>query len=315
MSAGICIGFLFGIPRAPTVEDEDGKRRYGVNTNLEQISDWLTKIIVGVSLIQLRAVPGYVSRLLQRLGPSFGGDLGFVLSILVGYSVCGFLVGYLLTRLYMAGALSRADQTLRQIGREVARVGRATAEKDTAGTTDPAVDPVSPDQESAAIEVGRLALVADTQALRDQVAALAREYEAIRAAYPSGTERTRMMSVVASKMRALSLACYSLLPALARSRKPGERLAAVSFLEVKPSEELVPWLAERIEQEKPFVGYHSAWALRHAARKLPLSALPPVAEAIRRGLAYLREHDPAAGDRIATLEAALRELEQRQAEA
>ena len=307
VSSGLCLGFLFGIPRTPVTTAEVNAKRYGVNTNLEQISDWLTKIIVGFGLIQLREIPGYVGRLLRRLAPSFGGDSGFVLSIVVGYSICGFLLGYLLTRLYLAAALERADSSLRKIDQAVERIGAAAA----AGTRDPASDPVSLAEESAAREVGRLALTADSQALRNQVADLAREYEAIRAAYPGGDRRTRLMEVVASKMRALSYACYALLPDLARSTSEGERLAAVSFLEVKPSEEYLTWLADRIEREKPFISYHAAWALRHAARKLPVSALDRVEQEIRRGFAHLESTGQTATDREDTLRAALADLDER----
>jgi hypothetical protein len=70
-SIGSLIGFLFGIPRTlqlevpitPKTQDagkSDGKDdsfRQNVNTNLEQISDWLTKILVGVGLTQLDQAP------------------------------------------------------------------------------------------------------------------------------------------------------------------------------------------------------------------------------------------------------------------
>ncbi|MDQ2643463.1 MAG: hypothetical protein M3020_06600 [Myxococcota bacterium] len=73
---GILLGFLFGIPRTTVAErapnpvtDPPGGREpvpagtsplsapYSVNTNLEQISDWLTKILVGVGLTQLNEIP------------------------------------------------------------------------------------------------------------------------------------------------------------------------------------------------------------------------------------------------------------------
>src|SRR5216684_1230684 len=67
LAAGVLIGFLFGIPRTqqkegqksdPTIGSQPGVADgYGVNTNLEQISDWLTKIIVGVGLVQLTVIP------------------------------------------------------------------------------------------------------------------------------------------------------------------------------------------------------------------------------------------------------------------
>ena len=56
---GGLVGFLFGIPRAvqgstaPT-----GAAQYQANTNLEQVSDWLTKIIVGVSLVEIGRIIG-----------------------------------------------------------------------------------------------------------------------------------------------------------------------------------------------------------------------------------------------------------------
>src|SRR5258708_2722865 len=60
LAAGILIGFLFGIPRTLQREGTNGAaganstaEAYGVNTTLEQISDWLTKIIVGVGLLPL----------------------------------------------------------------------------------------------------------------------------------------------------------------------------------------------------------------------------------------------------------------------
>ena len=57
------IGFLFGIPR-PTVIDasEQSKSGYIGNDNLLQVSDWITKIIVGLGLTQIHHMP----RLLQK---------------------------------------------------------------------------------------------------------------------------------------------------------------------------------------------------------------------------------------------------------
>jgi hypothetical protein len=56
---GGLLGFLFGIPR--TVQGTGASTsgpQYDANTNLEQVSDWLTKILVGVGLVQIgRALP------------------------------------------------------------------------------------------------------------------------------------------------------------------------------------------------------------------------------------------------------------------
>lgn len=50
------MGFVFGIPRINTTDAVvigRPPRLVRPNSNLEQISDWLTKILVGVSLTQL----------------------------------------------------------------------------------------------------------------------------------------------------------------------------------------------------------------------------------------------------------------------
>lgn len=131
-AAGALAGFLFGIPRvlqtdqpvAPAGEqqasdpssdqDGNGTARYQVNTNLEQISDWLTKIIVGIGLVELRNVPGAVQDLAEYFAKSVPGQgleaMGG--AIVVYFGVLGFLLGYLATRLYLAGAFSRADRLM-----------------------------------------------------------------------------------------------------------------------------------------------------------------------------------------------------------
>src|SRR6185369_1301567 len=79
MVVGVCLGFLFGIPRtlqgvhpppaAGAAADATSPATLGVNTNLEQISDWLTKIIVGLGLINLDKLPRKIDNLLVRLAP------------------------------------------------------------------------------------------------------------------------------------------------------------------------------------------------------------------------------------------------------
>jgi len=114
---GVLLGFIFGIPRALQSQSQgqnqaDTGPTYHVNTNLEQISDWLTKIIVGVSLVELGRVP----ELFGRLGAYLSTCLGelckgpsVAVVVVVLFVVLGFLAGYLLTRLYLTGAFRRAE--------------------------------------------------------------------------------------------------------------------------------------------------------------------------------------------------------------
>jgi hypothetical protein len=75
--AGGLLGFLFGIPRSLAgPEGADGKTELGAyrpNTNLEQISDWLTKILVGVGFVQFTTLARHAGELVNFLGPALGG--------------------------------------------------------------------------------------------------------------------------------------------------------------------------------------------------------------------------------------------------
>lgn len=140
---GGLLGFLFGIPRTlqagpplkgasasePDVPDQSPDRasvhsassaNYVPNTNLEQISDWLTKILVGVGLTQVHAIYGKTAEVAGFLGLTLSNGSNetgrvFGWSIIIFYSVSGFLLGYLWTRLYLPGALHEADLASRAL--------------------------------------------------------------------------------------------------------------------------------------------------------------------------------------------------------
>lgn len=120
---GGLIGFLFGIPRTLTQDFIEAPRngsngptanaanrnRIQANTNLEQISDWLTKILVGVGLTQIPGILAAVDRLIEKVAPGLGSQSplhgpvreSFALALLVYFSVCGFFLGFLWARLYL----------------------------------------------------------------------------------------------------------------------------------------------------------------------------------------------------------------------
>lgn len=116
---GGLLGFLFAIPRY-LVQDASSRAspnsesfgiRYDPNDNLVQISDWLTKILVGVGLTQITKVPEF----LERFGEYFGQSLGdsgksVSITILILFSISGFLFGYIWTRIFFAGELYLADE-------------------------------------------------------------------------------------------------------------------------------------------------------------------------------------------------------------
>jgi hypothetical protein len=121
---GALVGFLFGIPRTlsspsdePSLAGGRGDEfvHYRVNTNLEQISDWLTKILVGVGLAELHRLPAAVGGAADYFAASIGGraaaDLaGFVVALLVYFSIVGLMTGYLGTRVLLAPLFKLADR-------------------------------------------------------------------------------------------------------------------------------------------------------------------------------------------------------------
>jgi hypothetical protein len=106
----------------------------------------------------------------------------------------------------------------------------------------------------------------DIALVREQVDALATEYETIRASMPRGDSRTRRMEVVVSKMRTIGRAAYPLRYDLFQSPSPGRRLQVIACLQIVPDYDLLEWLADRIGTEKPFIAYHALIALNTAAR-------------------------------------------------
>jgi hypothetical protein len=129
----------------------------------------------------------------------------------------------------------------------------------------------------------------------------------------AGDPRTRKMEVVASKMRALGLAGYPMLPELAASASPGQRLAAVVILQSIPNPDYIPWLAQRLRVEAPFVGYHAAVALLTAVRALHTSHGQELREAIAEAKKGLEETIGGGGarhtDRYIVLDEAEQELQ------
>jgi hypothetical protein len=141
-SAGLVggiIGLLFGIPKtrsdpgsvgpspadnaAKLLADPNRRSGYDANTNLEQISDWLTKIIVGVSLTELPTIRAEFHKAATYLGDGFvttgpqgaaaAAPLAAALILVYGLTG-GFLAGYLLTRIFLQGAFERLHQVERQ---------------------------------------------------------------------------------------------------------------------------------------------------------------------------------------------------------
>ena len=105
-------------------------------------------------------------------------------------------------------------------------------------------------------------------AIKTRMLGFAQEYETTRASMSHGPDRTRAMNGVVSKMRTLALAADIFLDTfMVSANSPGQRLAAVCILQLKPQMSAVPWLVERMRIEQPFVFFHAAIALLNTVRR------------------------------------------------
>ena len=110
---GTILGFLFGLPR--TVVKQDSEALLATNTNLDQISDWLTKILVGLGLVEIGRLAHGLNGLASSLGQALGNGSGahtFSIGMLVYSLADGFLVGYLWTRIVLSPILKAAAEDL-----------------------------------------------------------------------------------------------------------------------------------------------------------------------------------------------------------
>jgi len=131
--AGAFLGFLFGLPRPmtaaeappaaaggastpPGVTRRQATRAWELSTNLTQISDWLTKIIVGVSLVEAKSSWGEIQVLSSGAADwLFGmrhGSPVLIPAAMLGGAVFGFLFAYLYTELIIALLIAGADRGL-----------------------------------------------------------------------------------------------------------------------------------------------------------------------------------------------------------
>lgn len=168
MVAGGLLGFLFGLPRdfagdaRPAAKigtgGDDGEAEAGeaparapggrwVNNNLIEVSDWLTKIVVGLGLVQFSEIVLWLGQTGELLGLAAGLPIEvasvFGVCVILLNFVLGFLVVYLYSRTLLTvlfATVSRQidDALARQLGeikeqqaRELGQIKELQAEQRT----------------------------------------------------------------------------------------------------------------------------------------------------------------------------------------
>lgn len=121
MSGGL-IGFLFGIPRILQNNSENNKdiliKETVIiqNDNLVQVSDWLTKIIVGVGLTQLHNIPFALKSLGDFIQVSASSNVSITvntsISVIIYFTITGFAFSYLWTRIYFTPLIANTTNNI-----------------------------------------------------------------------------------------------------------------------------------------------------------------------------------------------------------
>jgi tetratricopeptide (TPR) repeat protein len=129
MSAGLvggALGFLFGLPARAgqsgnasadgTAQGGSQSTRWLPSTNLIQITDWLTKTLVGVSLVEAKsAYQGFVTlssaASLNLLGGMFGSGI-VAPAVMIGGAILGFKLCNIYTLLYLARLIADAGTVI-----------------------------------------------------------------------------------------------------------------------------------------------------------------------------------------------------------
>jgi hypothetical protein len=328
LAAGAALGFLFGIPKTgtptargqntrestaslnkPAATDQDRSPTGLANTNLEEVSDWLTKIVVGLTLVHLETIRKYVVQVSTNMAGSLGetptaAAQSFASALIVGFFVLGFLCGYLYTRIFLQGAFARSDPRLMRFKQVIEReLSHASApEPEAPQSTVP-----SQEQLQSAERVRQAAPANNPQAVIAPLKALAAEYERTRAAMPPSPERTQAMSEVTSRMFTFGLAAAPYIRELANSASSGERLAAVIILRAKFDPEYAEWLAKRLVDDPPFIGYQAAKALLAGVRLVGGGQKSRLQDAVRDAKETLQRQNLKDANRDALIEQILRE--------
>ena len=123
LGAGSLIGIIFGIPRSASRSPEQGKTGLAelrANTNMEEISDWLTKLLVGAGLVELKELPQAIDSAARYIAPALQSRAGMppttlmsiAAAILIYFSVEGFISGYIFARVYFTLVLDLANRQL-----------------------------------------------------------------------------------------------------------------------------------------------------------------------------------------------------------
>jgi tetratricopeptide (TPR) repeat protein len=156
-AAGGFLGFLFGVPRVSegVANPKAPSGSVVSNTNLEQVSDWLTKIVVGVTLVQFHQANDLLVMFRDQVDLAVGGKPNGIHGagladclVLVAASIAGFLAAYLKSKTDLMRAFMEPMQNARTIIGQVIQDVLETSARDVLNR--PTSEPDSTSKDAAA---------------------------------------------------------------------------------------------------------------------------------------------------------------------
>jgi hypothetical protein len=110
LMAGFLAGFLIGVPRSVSsgqVRLSGNDQKFSPSTNLAEISDWLTKLLLGAGLVSLSRLGGPLGMLIDDVAAGLYGQKATPAiiqsakvtagAIMIAFAVLGLLVSYIVT--------------------------------------------------------------------------------------------------------------------------------------------------------------------------------------------------------------------------
>lgn len=157
---GAVLGLLFGLPRILAAGSSEDHHGYRANGNLEEVSDWLTKILLGAGISQLGNVGAALTAVVNYISPGIGNSSAakaFAAGLIVSYVVGGFFLGYLFARLRLGPAFLVADDRSKKLAKPQTlkdlRELEAIIQPDDRRHGLPAADTLTKEQAKRTIEV------------------------------------------------------------------------------------------------------------------------------------------------------------------
>ena len=145
------------------------------------------------------------------------------------------------------------------------KVAGVEAELDALADKAPSGGEVTAEQTEAAAHIAVESRNLGNDYLFSELDKLCIQYDTVRRTMPPSSLRTREMTRIVVKMRALGPSTSDRIDAYKGSGSAGSRLAAVAMMQMEPAYVDLDWLLERFRTDAPFIFYHASLALTNAA--------------------------------------------------